>query len=266
MRKEENDLSGTRSKKSELAPAKEFAYELWRGSNGCLSVSDISGSLEGAGFKVSAKTLYTWLSKWQITPETDTNQRRTPKLAGRIATRALELYDARRAVYNMVYRNSDIAVSAVVSNLAGQGFPKIARTTVYCWVKRAKEGKTPRFFGRKRGVLIPWEDTMVKPPIPEPDLTWKDIIEKVPNRDELAQLLLDGVVSHIGELHTENAECRARATKMEAVNVELRKNIDFLVKDRNEVLQKYNELLSETRDKGKWTLDQTRHQLIPKVR
>ena len=83
-----------------------------------------------------------------------------------------------------------------------------------------------------------------------PGLTWEKIVEAAPDKVALAVFILDGFVAKL-----QDADNKLKTAKEETKSI---------MEDRIRVFALYNELLTKQISGGHFTLDQTKHQLIPK--
>jgi len=166
--------------------------------------------------------------------------------------RGLELARARKWACEYWVTNPNATAREIQKALKAATGEFVAESTIRGWHLRLETG----------GLLQ--EPIQPMPQKPSPELTWEDIVRTVPDRLELASLVLDGITKVIADERERNAELLKELDTASKTITNLSEQVTAITEDRKNIMQQLNELLAKKRSGGHFTVDQTRQILVPK--
>lgn len=185
-----------------------------------------------------------------------------PQLAGAKASqRGAELKPIREKAFQIWQGNKDLKGEALNIQLASIGF-QVSRSTVQGWIGRWGRGGGLAEFTQSMqdNHLVKAALKMGASVVP----SWEDIIKAIPDRSELASLILDGFLKVIGERNEENNKLYEQINTANKTISSLSEQLKNITEDRQRLMQEYNNFLIKHKTGGHFTLDQAQHILIPK--
>lgn len=188
-------------------------------------------------------------------PASVTSTKSKPGLTGmRLVERGIELTTARVWCYEYWKAHPDATPDQVQKAWKDETGEIVHRDTVRSWLIRWKRGSLP-------GVPIPPDSRE-----PGSELTWEDILQAVPDRIELALLVLDGFTKVIADERQRNSELLKELDTASETITNLSEQVEAITEDRKRLMQQHNELISKTRSGDHFTLDETKQILVPRQR
>jgi len=178
-------------------------------------------------------------------------QRRPPLVGTQPAERGIELTNAREWVYKYWEVNPDATPTQCQRALKDGTGEIVSRSTIGSWLLRWKRRN------------LSGESISPMPRVLGSELTWEDILQAMPDRIELALLVLDGITNVIADERQRSSELLKELDTASETIAKLSGQVKDITEDRKRLMQQYNELIIKTRSGGHFTLDQTKHILIP---